>query len=265
MKCCHRSPSYIGLSRLSVSGYMDGENRCCIGEKQQQPQTRKKIKKKRRSSKVRILLPSPTTPGVAVCAEWKEKEEESERGWGGGDLSLFQKEEEREREKERKSESQLGTERQLLPRQRPSRTSCVVRLNRPADSFGSLFVRAPLPIFKKKKKSCVLLRCSVRVFFFFSSFNLTIRGCVCVLVCIVVFSPLYIDSPTWFLIPVQLIWIDRFDLISKKEIKTKKNITRWQIFSDNTHTKRKENSLIDRWKKFGIELIHLPSTFPTNE
>jgi hypothetical protein len=32
----------------------------------------------------------------------------------------------------------------LLRRQRPSRTSCVVRFNRPADSFGSLFVRAPL-------------------------------------------------------------------------------------------------------------------------
>lgn len=121
--------------------------------------------KKRRSSKVRNLPSSYHQ--VLQCVQNGRREEESEEGDQWLDLSLSSGRE--GGEKERKSEFPLGTERQLLPRQRPSRTSCEVRFNsRPNDSahhspsHSSLGLPPPLPF-----KKVMLLWCSVRVFVFF--------------------------------------------------------------------------------------------------
>jgi hypothetical protein len=131
--------------------------------------------KKRRSSKVRNLPSSYHQ--VLQCVQNGRREEESEEGDQWLDLSLSSGRE--GGEKERKSEFPLGTERQLLPRQRPSRTSCEVRFNsRPNDSahHSPSHSSLGLPPHSPSKKLC----CCGALCAFLYFFNLTISW-VCAL------------------------------------------------------------------------------------
>ena len=160
MKCCHRSlPYYSSCSSLSVYPYqdMDGGNRCCI-EKTAVPNS------KREGAQRSVSFPPPTTRCWSVCR--MEGERKNRRGDRWVDLSLSSGR--GGGEKERKSEFPLGTERQLLPRQRPSRRSYEVRFNsRPNDSAHHSPSHSSLGLPPLPSKKVVLLWCSVRVFVFF--------------------------------------------------------------------------------------------------